>query len=206
LLLTDIQRKAGQQGAMMMAGGGGMGVMGNPEDDKIAGLMENGHGEIPFTVGLGLGINSNSDNQLLAWEFIKFLSNEGVTESMRMRGLPTHIGAFEERAALSITGQLFASAMREGMGEIPAADLPSAADLPPEGMIRDELNAVDLEVLAEYIAMVEYFTNQLNTFFTTDSIIEEIVLTEAEEFFNGSRTAEDVAETLQSRISLVLNE
>ena len=196
LLLSEIQRQAGQQRAVMMVSG--TSGLGNSEDDRVAGLMANDRGEIPFTVSNGLGINSNSQNQQLAWEFIKFVSSEAVTQSMRMQGLPTHIGAFEERAALSITGELFASAIQEG-GTFRVGDI-------PEGLVREEMDATDLQVLADYIELVEYFTNQLNTFFTTDAIIEEIVMTEVEEFFNGSRTAEDIAQTLQSRINLVLNE
>ena len=185
MLINEFVQRAGNGGVSLMMG---MSVMGgNTEDDKIAGLMGNGHGEVPFSVSQGFGINSNSENQRTAWEFIKFLSSDAMTYSMRVIGIPTHIGAFEERAALSITGALFS----EHLG----IDTPS-----------DEMTPEQREALEEYIALIEYFTNQLNTFFVTDALAEEIVLNEVQEFFSGNRSAEDVANSLQSRINLFLNE
>jgi len=228
MLINEVQSREGPYGARMMFGGGGL--MGNPEDDEVAGIMGNDHGEIPFTVSQGFGINSNSQNQRTAWEFIKFLSNYAVRNSMRMAGLPTHIEAFEERAELSMTGALFASGVtggavvRSGDGGEPGgsggAVVRSADTEAPDGDNEDVINQdaqnIDFQVvpldeegraiLQEYITLVEYFTNQLNTFFMTDAIIEDIVLTEVREFFDGSRSAEDVAQTLQSRINLFLNE
>ena len=227
MLINEVQRREGRQGAMMFGGGG---AMGNPEDDEVAGIMGNDQGEIPFTIGQGFGINANSENQAAAWEFIKFLSNYAVRHSMRMAGLPTHIEAFEERAELSMTGALFASGVtggavvRSGDGGEPGgsggAVVRSADTEAPDGDNEDVINQdaqnIDFQVvpldeegraiLQEYITLVEYFTNQLNTFFMTDAIIEDIVLTEVREFFDGSRSAEDVAQTLQSRINLFLNE
>lgn len=179
MLLNEFTQGLGQRGGMMMIGAG----IGHMEDDVIAGLMGNDRGEVPFTVNQGFGINSNSDNQQTAWEFIKFLSSEAVRVSMRMAGLPTHIGAFEERTELSIIGALF-----------------------DPGQAVEEMDSQQREVFDAYVAQVNYFTNRLNTFFTTDAIVEDIVMTEVQEFFDGSRSAEEVAQTLQSRINLFLNE
>ncbi|MCL1878295.1 MAG: extracellular solute-binding protein, partial [Defluviitaleaceae bacterium] len=143
-------------------------------------IIANANGEIPFTVQDGFGINSNSQNQHTAWEFLKFLSSDAVRQSSRIAGLPVHVGAFEERAFLSVTGAIFG-----------------------EG---DEPDSVDLEILAAYVAKVEYFTSRLTAFFSPDAIITDIVIAEVGEFFDGSRTAQDIADTLQSRITLLLNE
>jgi ABC-type glycerol-3-phosphate transport system substrate-binding protein len=178
MLLNEFQRQEGRQGMMVATG---IGTVGNMEDDEIAGIIGNNNGEIQFNVQDGFGINSNSENQRTAWEFIKFLSSDAVRQSMRLMGLPTHIEAFEERAELSVTGSLF-------------------------GFDADEMDAADRKIFDAYVAKVEYFTNQLNTFASTDTMIADIVFTEVSEFFDGSRTAEDVAQTLQSRINLFLNE
>ncbi|MCL2420919.1 MAG: extracellular solute-binding protein [Defluviitaleaceae bacterium] len=226
MLLTEFQRRDGREGAMMMVSVGG--AMGNPEDDEIAGIMGNDQGQVPFTVNQGFGINTNSQNQETAWEFIKFLSSDAVRHSMRMAGLPTHIEAFEERAELSLTGALFAGEFAgratggavfrsgDGEGESDDADTDAGPVRIVQGqgdqggqmtmMAPREMDEADHVLLAEYIAMVEHFTSQLNAFFVTDAIIEDIVLTEVREFFDGSRSAEDVAQTLQSRINLFLNE
>jgi len=59
-----------------------------------------------------------------------------------------------------------------------------------------------------YTALVSYLTSQLSTSFelNTNILMTEMVMAEAAEFFNGSRTADEVARTLQSRISLFLSE
>jgi len=181
------------------------------EDDVIAGLVGNDRGEIPFTVGNAFGINSNSDNQALAWEFIKFLSSYAMTESLRVRGLPTHIGAFEERAAMSILGTAFNFRIAGGGGlGIQLSEeqqaMMDAAFAEAENADESEMNPEQQAAFEAYVEAVTQFTNQLNIFDFTDLLIEEIVLTEVGEFFDGARSAEDVAQTLQSRITLFLNE
>jgi ABC-type glycerol-3-phosphate transport system substrate-binding protein len=133
--------------------------------------MGSDNGEAMFSISLGFGINSNSQNQQTAWEFLRFLSNEAMRQVLTVNpGLPIHIGALEERA------------VRLAQGVTAEVEL--------------------------YTALVSYLTSQLSTSFelNTNILMTEMVMAEAAEFFNGSRTADEVARTLQSRISLFLSE
>ena len=154
-----------QSEMMVMSGPGGIAFGGSGNESfEIAGLLGSS-----FTINHGFGINSNSTNQLLAWEFLKFLSTYAMQNIMFSIGFPTHIETFEARTEFSMANE-------------------------------------DREVIDAYLEAVNHFTSLLDTFQTTDTIITDIVRTEVGEFFEGSRSAAEVAQNLQSRITLVLNE
>ena len=163
LLLSELERMHGVAGQQFMVMG-----MGNRDNDVIGGLITDSYGNVAFDVHLGFGINANADleTQRLAWEFIRFLSNEAMTATTLMRGFPTHIEAFETRAAFS----------------------------------------ADASILDDYLAKVSYFTSQLNQFNNTDSLILDTVRAEMTAFFDGQQSVEQTINTLQSRITLMLNE
>lgn len=160
-------------------------ILGNTGDNKIAGLLSNEQGEIPFDLRMGFGMNSNSQNKKTAWEFIKFLASEEMQTSMKLIGCPIHKKAMEERAKLEITGQLFA---------------------PEENLGIEKLTEAQKKIFQEYFSVLNRFVNQLNTYLMQDSMINEMIEQEIPYFFDGTKTAEEVAETLQSQIELYLNE
>ena len=168
-------------------------ISGIEDDDIVIGVLGNRHGQVPFSLGLGgmgtsFGINANSNNQLLAWEFIRFMSNEALFESFRtLGGFPVHLGAFENAAR--------SQAAREGMMFVHPA------------MARDiELTEAQQARFDAYFKAANALANSLNTFFIADAFIFGLVLEETAEFFNGNRTALEVSETLQSRITIFLTE
>lgn len=65
---------------------------------------------------------------------------------------------------------------------------------------------IDPEVYRKYNEAVEQFSNLINTYDIKDSIIDDMIAAEADYFFNGEKTAEEVARTLQSKVELYLNE
>lgn len=163
------------------------------DDDLIAGLLSNSRGDVPFFIGgMGsgeaFGINSNSQNQALAWEFIKFMSSTAMMELLQAQslgGIPLHIGAFEEYARRFATNAFFG------------------------GSDENEILEMDEAQTARFNAYVETvlrFSNLLNTFNDIDELIDEMVLPAINEFFEGSISAEDLAQNLQGRVSLILNE
>ncbi|MCL2839905.1 MAG: ABC transporter substrate-binding protein [Defluviitaleaceae bacterium] len=169
--------------------------IGITDDDMIAGLLSNSLGQVPFSfgqigTGTAFGINANSQNQDLAWEFIKFLSSDAIIEILQNPGgIPLHIGAFEESARRSASNFFFRHHFNPDMaGE--------AIELTPAEQARFDA----------YTATVAHFTSLLNTFHTTDSIMTDMVIEAVAEFFEGNISAEDLAQNLQSRVSLMLNE
>ena len=68
------------------------------------------------------------------------------------------------------------------------------------------LSDIDPEILKQYNDAVESFSNQINTFEIKDTIIEDMIQAEVAYFFEGEKTAEEVASTLQNKVELYLNE
>jgi len=159
---------------------------GNTDDNVIAGLWANDHGQVPFTVDSALSINANTNYPELAWAFIKFVSSDAIIDSLQFfsLGRPVHIGAFEARA------------MREAAGGMWDPD-----------WVDSGLTEAQQVRFDTYVEIVERFTNLLNTYFVTDALLSNLVHTEVESnFFNGTQSAEETAQILQSRIHIFLNE
>lgn len=160
-------------------------VIGNTEDCEISGLLSNEQGEVAFDLRQGYGMNTNSQNKKTAWEFIKFLASEEMQTSMNLMGRPINNKAGEERAKLEITGQLFR---------------------PEENTGTAELTEEQEKIFKEYSETLNGFADQLNTYLIQDSVINEMINGEVRQFFDGRKTSEEVAETLQSKVELYLNE
>ena len=105
--------------------------------------------------------------------------------SMNLMGRPINNKAVEEKAKLEITGQLFK---------------------PEENAGIEELTEEQEQTYQEYLAVLNKFADQLNTFLIQDSMINEMIYTEIRHFFDGTKTAEEVAQTLQNQVELYLNE
>jgi len=160
------------------------------DDDLIAGLLKNSFGQVPFALGermggAAFGINANSPNQALAWEFIKFLSSYALMELIQSPGgIPLHVGALEEVTRRWATNAIFSEQQGESI----------------------ELTAAEQARFDAYMETVDHFMSLFNTFNVTDTIIRDMVIEAVREFFDGDISAEDLANRLQSSIHLVLNE
>ncbi|MHC1723355.1 MAG: ABC transporter substrate-binding protein [Aminipila sp.] len=156
---------------------------GDTSNDKTLGSLTNGNGEVQFKYMQAYGINSNSKNKALAWAFLKFLmSNEIQLDSY---SLPVNNAARMDMIKLYISGQLFS------------------------GKNADSVNALTAEQKKAYEACtksIEKFTNSLNYYPIKDETIDTMIQKEVENYFNGSKTADQVASTLQEKIELYLNE
>ena len=159
------------------------GNTGDDSNDKVCGIQTNDKRETPFSFTQAYGINTNSTNKQTAWAFIKFLTSEKVQESTSLMGLPININAFLEKTKLSITGALYSP---DNAGK--------------------ELDESGKAIFDSYVASIERYTSLLNTFLMKDATIDNIVNTEVRNYFEGTKSAEEVAEILQNKVSLYLNE
>ncbi|MCL2405805.1 MAG: extracellular solute-binding protein [Defluviitaleaceae bacterium] len=165
--------------------------VGITDDDLVAGLLGNSLGHVPFSLGgrhggAAFGINANSPNQELAWEFIKFLSSDALIEILRPPGgIPLYVSALEHMAQMWATGQFFTGANE-----------------------RSELalTAVEQARVDAYMETVNRFMDMFNTFNVTDTIIRDMVLEAVRDYWAGDISAHDLANRLQSSVHLVLNE
>ena len=128
------------------------------------------------------GMNSNSRNKKLAWEFIKFMLGEEMQRSPNLFELPVNYAAYYE-----MSKRFFVTEPSEdGSMVITDEEFQYAYD--------------------EFIELFDGYVNKLTFLPITDAVIKDMVMKEAKLFFDGVKTAEEVADTLQNRVQLYLSE
>ena len=150
-------------------------------DDEIAGIRADEDGIVPFTCEQAYGINSNSPNKVTAWAFLKFLLSYEIqaSPSLSLISLPVHNQARQDKA-----GSVYAMLLAEG----------------------GELDAIQTRGMEEYVGIVEAMSDQVNGHTIVDVMIRDMVMQEMNYFFDGTKTADDVCQVLQSKVELYLNE
>jgi len=155
------------------------------DGDEIAGIIKNNENEVVFDFSQAYALNSNSKNKRTAWEFIKFLASEEMQTSFYLMGRPINKKANEEKAKQQITGELYSH---------------------EKNTSTSDLNEEQTEIYSNLMNAINKYTNMLNKYMLEDTIINQMINEEVKYFFDGSKTAEDVANILQSKVELYLNE
>jgi ABC-type glycerol-3-phosphate transport system substrate-binding protein len=178
LLVQQFSRSSGRRMVMRTSGNAGS----VEDDDEIAGIEALADGGIPFKFNQGFGINEQSKNKATAWAFLKFLLSEEMqlSTALSFSGLPLHNKARDQKAELVFSGAF--------MGR---------------SIALDENQKQSLE---NYKMTVEALSDQINRYVVEDTIINDMIAAEVQYFFNGSRSAEEVANVLQNKVELYLNE
>ena len=165
---------------------------------------ENGQGSC-FMASGGLAIASDCENVDAAWRFVRELLLEENQVSEHMYQFPTNRHAFETYAEQAMTPQY----------EIdPETGLPA---IDPETGEKIEMSTggigygddfmIDLYSMKqeEYDAFMALYESCSNVYSYNDQIMQ-IILEEAEAFFAGQKTAEEVAGLIQNRLGLYVAE
>lgn len=155
---------------------------GDTSNDKTLGSLTNDNGKVQFKYMQAYGINSNSQNKALAWAFLKFLMSGEIP--LDSYSFPVNNAARMDMIKLYISGQLFSDKAD------PDKELTAEQEKPYETCTKS----------------IEKFTNSLNYYPIKDETIDTMVEKEVDNYFNGSKTADEVANTLQEKIELYLNE
>jgi multiple sugar transport system substrate-binding protein len=180
ILLSQFLRSTGVMNRMM-TGGSAMAI---DTDDKIAGIQANADGSVPFTYRRAFGINSQSKNKETAWAFLKFLlSGEVQDPSDLMTGF-----YLDNKAREETTGLAFSASMGR----------PSNSG--------GGLNEQQVQALTQYRATVEKMSDSINCFVAQDTSLNDMIYSEVQYYFDGSKTADEVARVLQNKANLYLNE
>jgi ABC-type glycerol-3-phosphate transport system substrate-binding protein len=148
------------------------------DDDEIAGIRANRNGDVPFHFSRAFGINRNAKNKRTAWEFLKFLLSDEVQASLSPADLPVNNRARKEKAEQLVAG--------------------SALGREPDERMR--------EAARKYNEAVEALSDQINRYVPEDTVVNDMIASEAAYFFRGSRSAEETAAVLQNRVNLYLHE
>jgi len=177
-LLSQFTRSLGIVNRMMVGGT----AMSIDTDDEIAGIQANADGSVPFTYSRAFGINNQSKNKETAWAFLKFLlSTEMQTSGNIMAtSFPINNKAREETAELAFTGMFRNS----------------------NGVLNDQQR----KALEYYKAAVERLSDSINCFVLYDASLNDMIASEVQYYFGGSKNADEVARVLQNKADLYLNE
>ena len=148
------------------------------DDDEIAGIQANADGSVPFRFNQGFGINSQSKNKETAWAFLKFLLGKEMQLSTNIMnfGLPLHNEARAEKAERTLFS------------------------------FTPVLNEQQYQALDNYRAVVEKLSDSINSYMIQDTSLNDMIASEVMYFFNGSRSADEVARVLQNKADLYLSE
>jgi hypothetical protein len=68
------------------------------------------------------------------------------------------------------------------------------------------LNEAQLEAIAKYNEAVKQLSGQIDAYVMRDTVVDDMIAAEVEYFFEGSKTAAEVADVLQNKVDLYLNE
>jgi len=154
------------------------GAMSANDDRDIAGIQSFSDGSVRLSSNKAFGINSNSKNKAAAWAFVKFLLSEEYQSSGLEIALPLNNKAREEREEFLFTG--FGG--------------------------NEDLNERQRKGMEDFKAAMEKLSDKINALAIRDTNINDMILNEVKYFFEGSRTAEDTARVLQSKVELYLSE
>lgn len=177
-LISLFTRNLGMRMTAMAEGG----TMAIGDDDEIAGIAAGANGSVPFTYNQAYGINSNSKNKETAWAFLSFLLSEEMqlNTNLRPTAMPISNSAREKKMETMLTSMM--------------------------GERGKSLSEAQLEAIMKYNEAVKQLSRQINAYIFEDTIINDMISAEVQYFFDGSKTADEVAKMLQNKVGLYLSE
>lgn len=141
-------------------------------------------GSVSVTTNTMYGINNNSKNKELAWEFLKLMLSDDMMSQRVLGGFPINKNAFQTAAK-------------------------DAMDMAKKGNVKLMLNGQELspkQITQEDIDTVSNLVSKINKYADVDIKITSIIQEEVIPFFTGQKTAQDTAKTIQGRVNTYLNE
>jgi len=143
-------------------------------------------GNVSFSSDAMYGISSQSSNQKLAWEFLKFLVSDDM---MKQGGMPIN------KSVLPQIAQNFTQAIQKRGGKMMIKD----DGIPGQSITLQPPTQEDVDFM-------ENLLSQANVYIGTNQKIISIVQEETAAFLTGQKTAETTAQLIQDRVSTYLNE
>lgn len=152
-------------------------------NESVAGVLASEEKNVTFSyMAQAYAINANSKNKQLAWEFLKLLASVEMQSSQTLIARPINTKALENQSIYTVTGYTYKEL---GEQKIPA-NMQSTYD--------------------SYVAAQKEYIGAINTYTMRDTVIDYLIQTETASFFDGTKTAEQVASDLQTKVEMYLNE
>lgn len=146
--------------------------------------------EQSFSVDTMYGINEKSGNKELAWEFLKFLVSDEMMAEPSLVGIPVNKSASQTAADNAVK-------MSEDMG--------SGKGKAVLG-INGQSIQLDKAITREDANVILEMVGSASSYNKADRQILSILQEETKPFFDGQKTAEETAETIQDRVYTYINE
>ncbi|MDR2889687.1 MAG: extracellular solute-binding protein [Lachnospiraceae bacterium] len=152
--------------------------------------LDSGNGNMAAIADIAIGISATSNNKDEAWDFLVSLLDRDFQDNTES-GLPLRINSLKQQladameTAYDANGNMVVQEQLIFDGEDPVNIF--------------EISEEDAETLELIISKVEFSA-------TVDSALYSIVLEEADYLFNDDRAVDDVADIIQNRVSLYINE
>ncbi len=152
----------------------------------------------------GYGISEKCSNKEAAWEFVRVFMTEDFQNSNSWQ-FPSNIHSYNAKRAEAMTPTY----IKDSNGNIMLDPETGEKLMESKGGYWDEASqeAVDIYFYTEEeIAKLEAVINSTDRIYVVDEAINDIVREQAEAFFAGQRSAEDVAKLIQSKAMIYVNE
>ena len=152
--------------------------------------LDSGSGNMAAIVDIAVGISSTSKNKEEAWGFLRSLLDSEFQDNTE-RGLPLRVSSLEQKLKDAMTEEF------DSNGEKVVKEQLIFEGEDPANIY--EISNEDVETLKAIISKIEFST-------TVDSNLYSIMLEEADYLFNDDRNVDDVADIIQNRASVYINE
>lgn len=138
-----------------------------------------------------IAISSRSKVSEGAWQFVRMLFTKEYQDKTEYN-FPVRQESFDKLAEASKEKEFY----MDGNDKIYVDDSYYIGD---QEITIEPLNDEDIKFIKEYIG-------SLDSVFNSNDAIMDIIMEEANSFFNGEKTAQQVADIIQSRVSIYVNE
>ncbi len=153
-----------------------------------------GSGVVVSPINAMFAISAKSENKDAAWEFIKYFISEDYQENEIKWEIPVLKSAFDKRMEKAMTPTYYTDENGQQQEEI----VVSYGD--------DDLNIDIYAATQEDVDTLRNLIERVDRAYIQDEKVFEIVNEEASVFFNGQKSAKEVADIIQSRVSIYVNE
>lgn len=162
-----------------------------------------GEGGIAASMNSSLCINASSEHKDVAWSFIEStLTEEALKDSMFMWGIPINKNVFDEQLKEAMT-PTYETDM-EGNQVLDENGNPIEISTHSYGW--DDVTFDIYAATEEDADAVMEIINRVDTVASYDEQLMNIVFEEAESYFAGQKSVDEVADIIQSRVKIYVNE
>lgn len=152
--------------------------------------LDSGNGNMAAIVDIAIGISVASKNKEEAWGFLGSLLDSEFQDNTKS-GLPLRVSSLEQKLEDAMKPEY------DSNGEKVVKEQLIFDGEDPVNIY--EISNEDVETLKSIISKVEFSA-------TVDSTLYSIMLEEADYLFNDDRNVDDVADIIQNRVSIYINE